>query len=164
LDPDTGGGRLLGEVCHFIDLACFVAAFDPLTIRAEALDTGRHTQGPQDFRIEITFANGASAAIEYFSGGDTSLPKERLEIHRSGTSIVIDDFRSATVHRAGKRRQKKWPTRDKGHRAEVACFLEAVREGKPTPIPEEESIRSTALTFAAARSIREGRTIHRGGW
>jgi polar amino acid transport system substrate-binding protein len=164
LDPDVGGGRLLGEGCHFIDLACHIAGAPPRTIEARPLDPPA-THGHQSYHIEITFANGATAGIEYLSGGDASLPKEWIEIHRSGLSIVIDDFRSAAAHRGGKRSAaKSWPGRDKGHRAEVRAFLEAVREGRPTPIPEEESLLTTALTLAAARSVREGRGIHHDEW
>jgi predicted dehydrogenase len=163
LDPDLGGGRLLGEACHFIDLACFVAGTPPVSILARTSEpfSGR---SPQNFLIELAFANDATAAIEYISTGDPSLAKERIEIHRSGTSIVMDDFRSATLYRAGKRSHKSWPGRDKGHRAEVRAFLDAVRTGSPSPIPEEESLRSTALTLAAARSLREGRPIRHDEW
>jgi predicted dehydrogenase/threonine dehydrogenase-like Zn-dependent dehydrogenase len=164
LDPDTGGGRLLGEGCHFIDLACFVAGAAPSRIHASALDSPHLDAGHQSFRIEIEFTNGATAGIDYLAGGDASLPKERIEIHRSGTSIVIDDFRSASVHRAGRRRTKTWASRDKGHNAEVRAFLDAVRTGARTPIPEEESFLSTALTLAAARSIREARPLERKEW
>lgn len=164
LDPDAGGGRLLGEGCHFIDLACFVAGAPPTRIHASALDAPHDDAGHQSHRIEIEFVNGATAGIDYLSGGDASLPKERIEIHRSGTSIVIDDFRSATFHRAGRRRAKTWTSRDKGHAAEVRAFLDAVRTGAATPIPEEESILSTALTLAAARSMREARPLGREEW
>jgi predicted dehydrogenase/threonine dehydrogenase-like Zn-dependent dehydrogenase len=164
LDADAGGGRLLGEGCHFIDLACFLAGSAPASIQAHALDQSHHDAGHQSFRIEITFENGATAGIDYLSNGDSSLPKERIEIHRSGTSIVIDDFKSASLHRAGKSRTKKWAARDKGHRAEVKAFLHAVRTGATTPIPEEESILSMALTLAAARSIREARPLQREEW
>ena len=164
LDPDVGGGRLLGEGCHFIDLACHIAGASPRAIEAKPLDDAA-AYGHQSYHIEIAFANGATAGIEYLSGGDASLPKERIEIHRSGLSIVIDDFRSAAAHRGGKRSAaKSWPGRDKGHRAEVRAFLDAVREGAPTPIPEEESLLTTSLTLAAARSVREGRAIHNGEW
>jgi predicted dehydrogenase len=162
LDPDVGGGRLIGEGCHFIDLACFIAGAPPLSIEARSLET--HTGSPpQSFHIEIAFPE-ATAGIEYIATGDPSLAKERIEIHRSGTSIVIDDFRSATLYRAGKKRHKKWPGRDKGHRSEVRAFLDAVRTGSPTPIPEEESLRSTALTLAAVRSLRESRAIGHKEW
>jgi len=162
LDLDTGGGRLLGEACHFIDYACFLADAAPRSIEARALDaSGEH--GHQSFHIEIAFTNGATAGIDYLSGGDASLAKERIEIHRSGLSIVIDDFRSASLHRGGKRvATKAWRGRDKGHTAEVRAFLEAVRAGARTPIPEEESLRSTAMTLAAAMSLREGRAMDHG--
>jgi predicted dehydrogenase/threonine dehydrogenase-like Zn-dependent dehydrogenase len=164
LDPEIGGGRLLGEVCHFIDLACFIAGSPPTEIQAQALDGDTHARGSQSFRVEASFENGATAGIDYLSGGDSSLAKERIEIHRTGVSIVIDDFRSASIHRAGKTRAKRMATRDKGHAAEVRAFLEAVRTGAPTPIPEEESLLSTAMTLAAARSIRERRPLRREEW
>jgi len=164
LDPEIGGGRLLGEVCHFLDLACFVAKSPPAEVQAHALDTGAHTNGPQSYRVEIAFENGATAGIDYLAGGDVSLPKERFEIHRSGVSIVLDDFRTLSIHRGGSRQTRRWASRDKGHVAEIRAFLEAVRTGGPTPIPEEESLTSTALTLAAARSLRERRALDRGTW
>jgi predicted dehydrogenase len=164
LDPGIGGGRLLGEGCHFIDYASHAAGAPPRSIEARSLDAGGE-HGPQSYHIEIAFANGATAGIEYLSGGDASLPKERIEIHRSGLSIVIDDFRSAVAHRGGRRTARKsWPGRNKGHGVEVHAFLGAVRAGTPTPIPEEESLLSTAMTLAAARSLHEGRAIHHSEW
>ena len=167
LDPEIGGGRLLGEVCHFLDLARFVAASEPAEVLACGLDGPEHAHagaGPQSYRIEVRFENGASAGIEYLSGGDPSLPKERIEIHRTGVSIVLEDFQAASVHRGGKRRAKRWAARDKGHRTCVRAFLESVRTGAPTPIPEEESLTSTAMTLAAARSLRENRPLRREEW
>ena len=164
LDPEVGGGRLLGEACHFIDLATCVAGAAPVQVEARALDYGAHAQGNQDFHIEIEFANGATAAIEYLSGGDSSLPKEYMEIHRSGLSIAIEDFRSVTIHRAGRRTKHSLKGKDKGHCAEVAAFLSAVRTGGATPTPEEETLTSTALTLAAARSAKERRAIPREEW
>ena len=164
LDPEIGGGRLLGEACHFIDLACHVAGSEPVEVLGRDRDAGRGMKTPQDFAIEIAFANGSMAMIEYVSSGDPSLAKERFEVHRQGTSIVIEDFRHAECYRAGKVARVKWSVKDKGHRAEIRAFLEAARTGGPTPIPEEESIRTTALTLAAARSIRDGRPLRLGEW
>lgn len=164
LDPQIGGGRLRGEACHFIDLACYLAASEPVEVLARARDVRRGLAEAQDFGIEISFANESFAAIEYVSSGDPSLAKERFEIHRSGESIVLEDFLRAEGRRAGKVTRKTWASRDKGHRAEVRAFLEAVRTGGPTPIPEEESIRSTALTLACVRSMQEGRPLRSEEW
>jgi len=164
LDPQSGGGRLLGEACHFLDLATCFAASRPVEVHGVALDVPREGRAPQSFHLTVRFENDATAGIEYVSHGDPSLPKERIEIHRHGTSVVIDDFRVAECYRAGKRSRRRWQTRDKGHGAEVRAFLEAVRTGAPTPIPESESLESTALTLAAARSIREGRPLTRSDW
>ena len=163
LDPDIGGGRLLGEACHFVDLACHVVGSDPIEVLGRDRDAGIG-KTPQDFAVEIAFANGSTATIEYLSSGDPSLAKERFEIHRQGVSIVIEDFKKAECYRSGKVTRARWATRDKGHRAEIRAFLDAVRTGGPTPIPEEESIRSTTLTLAAARSIREGRPLRSEEW
>jgi len=161
LDREVGGGRLIGEGCHFIDLACLVAGTPASAIQAWPLESAASSAPPQAFRIEIAFENGASTGIEYLSSGDPALPKERIEIHRSGLSIVIDDFRSIEVYRGSRCKAHRWGKRDKGHRAEVQAFLDAVKTGAPTPIAEEESIASTALTFAAARSMLEARLIRR---
>jgi hypothetical protein len=112
----------------------------------------------------VRYENGATAGIEYVAQGDPALAKERIEIHRAGTSLVIDDFRAVECYRAGRKSGKRWAARDKGHRAEVTAFLQAVRSGSPTPIAEHESLDTTALTLAAARSIREGRAIPRTEW
>ncbi|MGH7681735.1 MAG: Gfo/Idh/MocA family protein, partial [Candidatus Eiseniibacteriota bacterium] len=159
LDPQVGGGRLVGEGCHFIDLASFVASSRPTEVFARPRGDSRVGETPQDFVIDLEFANGSTATIEYVSSGDPSLGKERYEIHRQGVSIVIDDFLRGEGRRAGKVTRRNWRTRDKGHRDEVRAFLEAVRTGGPTPIPEEESIRSSALTLAAVESLREGRPV-----
>ena len=164
LDPEVGGGRLLGEGCHFLDLATYVSGSRPIEIFGAALEPAREGHAPQSFHLEVRYENGATAGIDYVAQGDPALPKERFEIHRAGTSVVIDDFRRVEYVRAGKRTEKKWAARDKGHRAEVAAFLDAVRTGGPTPIPEFESIESSALTLAAARSIREARPLRRDDW
>lgn len=164
LDPDSGGGRLIGEGCHFLDLATFVASAPPVEVLAVSLDRPGSGRAAQSFHVEVRYENDATASIEYVAQGDPALAKERFEVHRSGTSCVIDDFRAAECYRAGKRTAKRWPVRDKGHRAEVIAFLEAVQVGGPTPIPEVQSIESSRLTLAAARSIREGRALTRDEW
>jgi predicted dehydrogenase len=145
-------------------LATFFAASRPAEIFGTALESPCDGRAPQSFHLEVLYENGATAGIDYVAQGDPALPKERIEIHRAGTSVVIDDFRRVEYVRAGKRTERKWASRDKGHKAEVAAFLEAVRTGGPTPIPEFESIESTALTLAAARSMREGRPLRREDW
>ena len=136
LDSETGGGRLLGEGRHFIDLACFVAGKSDPVESTRARSTPRTTRrGTQSYRIELAFANGDCGFHRISVDGDASLAKERIEIHRSGTSIVIDDFRSASLHRGGRGAASSRASRDKGHRAEVRAFLEAVRTGGSDPHP-----------------------------
>ncbi|HET7904111.1 MAG TPA: Gfo/Idh/MocA family oxidoreductase, partial [Candidatus Eisenbacteria bacterium] len=159
LDPEIGGGRLLGEGCHFIDLACFAAGVEPSQIQATSLDATSRRGGPHDFLLSLRFANGATATIEYLSSSNARVAKEYLEFHRAGMSAILRDYLEAEVYRGGRTQRRKWKTRDKGHRAEIAEFMAAVKGGLPTPIPEHESIRSTQLTLMAMRSIGEGRPI-----
>jgi predicted dehydrogenase len=149
----------LGEGCHFVDLACFAAASAPVRVHAEALDRPGRRGGTQDFLIMLRFANGATATIEYLSSSNGRVAKEHLEFHRSGVTAIVRDYLEAEVYRGGRTSRKKWGSRDKGHRAEMAEFLAAVKAGGPTPIPEPESIQSMFATLLASRSIAEGRPI-----
>jgi predicted dehydrogenase len=91
----------------------------------------------------------------YASSGDRSLPKERLEVFGSGCAAVLDDFRTLELHRGG-RRSRSGGAQDKGHTAELAAFLDAVRTGKPSPIDPDEAAHVTRVTFAAVESARSG--------
>jgi hypothetical protein len=85
--------------------------------------------------------------------------KEYLEFHRNGVTGIVHDYLGAELYRGAQISRRKWKSRDKGHRAEIAAFVGAVTTGAPTPIPEEESILSSFVTLEAARSIAQGRAI-----
>lgn len=157
-DPAVGGGRILGEVCHFVDLAQYLAGAPVVQVSATALDD---RSGRQDtVTVNLGFDDGSTASIAYVSNGSSRLAKEYLEVFCGGRVAVLDDFRKLTLYsdRVAKDRLRR---QDKGHREEVARFLDAVRGGTAAPIPFDELYGSTWATLNILASLRERRTIHR---
>lgn len=160
-DPKVGGGRLLGEVCHFIDLAAFLAGAPATSVHTTGLGAGDPDAPLQDnLAIALRFENGSLASIVYTAKGTPEAGKERVEVFAGGGAGVIDDFRRADVwgpeHRRWKGRQ------DKGHRAEVGAFLETLRSGASSPIPLGELETTTLATLRALDSLRTGEVEHVG--
>ncbi len=152
-DPDIGGGRLIGEACHFVDLCTYLAGSPIVSVSAQAMHS--RPQQHDTFSAQLRFANGSVAGISYFSNGGKSLPKEYLEVHGGGLSAVIDDFKTLRFFgaKAGKARGGK---QDKGHAAEMRRFAEAVKAGKPFAISNEEALQATLATFALKASMEAG--------
>lgn len=143
-DPQIGGGRIIGEVCHFVDLAMFIASAPIIQVSANLMAS---TQNLEDtLAINLTFANGSVASISYFSNGNPQLPKERLEVFCAGITAVIDDFKSLTIFDK-KISQNKLSRQDKGHGKEVELFLRAVKIGEACPISFADIYLSTLATF-----------------
>jgi polar amino acid transport system substrate-binding protein len=148
-DPEIGGGRIVGEACHFVDLLAFVAGSTVVRASAERV-------GDDGAAAMLRFADGSTATMEYVTGGDPSIPKEHLEVHWEGTSYVLDDFRSLARHADGRRREIWSGSQDKGHAAEIAAFVRAVVKGEPSPVPFDEAVAATRTTFAVLDSIASG--------
>jgi polar amino acid transport system substrate-binding protein len=154
-DPQVGGGRILGELCHFIDLCMFLTGSKPLRVQAFNLES---TIGLNDtVHVNLSFENGSVATVAYLANGNKKLPKEYLEIHGNGISAVIDDFKELTVF--SDKTVKTKSGQDKGHKAEVDLFLDAVRKGGQTPIPFEEIYLSSLIPFKIIESFRKNSII-----
>ena len=144
-DPAVGGGRLVGEGCHFVDLMSFLAGDAPIrSVRARSL--GRDDGSAEDVALDLGFEDGSIGQLLYSARGASGLGKERFEAHAGGTSVVVEDYRTGAIWRGA----KKTALRDagKGHREEVAALLAAVRAGGPSPIAIETLLRVTRATFA----------------
>jgi len=154
LDPEQGGGCLVGEGCHFIDWANFVLGAAPVSADARSIGAKK---GDQDWSLRLTYADGSIADILYTSGGHPKLGKERYEVHGGGVSAVIEDFRTLEVFAEGRQEGgRAWLKTDKGHAAEWNAFHEAAEMGGKSPIAWPE-IRATMLSvFAAKESLRSG--------
>jgi len=153
---DEGGGRILGEACHFIDLARHLAGHPIAFVRADAA-TGSGGSG-DDVVINIGFTDGSLVTIVYTAKGDTALPKERIEVFAGGRAAVIDDFQSVTLAANGKTTSHK-DAQDKGHTALIKAFIDAAVSGGAAPIPEDQLIETSAATIAAVESLRSGERI-----
>lgn len=154
-DPVEGGGRIIGEVCHFVDLLQFFASSRPVKVYAEVASSNNNPVN-DNVNINLRFKDGSIGSITYSSSGDKSFSKERLEIFGEGVVAVIDDFRSCSMIRDGKRKEVKRYKQDKGHKAELEMFLSAIKEGKESPIPFNESAMATLVTFKIIESIKKG--------
>ncbi|MEW6269541.1 MAG: bi-domain-containing oxidoreductase, partial [Thermodesulfobacteriota bacterium] len=142
-DPSVGGGRIVGEACHFVDLALFLVGQPIVSARASE-------QGADGATTNLTFADGSLATIAYWTNGPRSYPKERVEIFSEGRALVIENWRRLRGWDWPGVRRAWMPRQDKGHRAEVAAFLAAVERGEAAPIAAEdvEAVMRTTLTLA----------------
>lgn len=144
-DPSQGAGRIVGEACHFIDLARFLAASPIVRVVRQTL-----RGHPDTATVVLEHGDGSSSTIHYISTGHARFPKERIEIFAGGRILSIENFRRLTAF--------GWPIgtgdlalrQDKGHREMMRVFVDAVRRGGPAPIPFDEIAEVTAATFDAA--------------
>ena len=142
-DPVEGGGRIVGEVCHFIDFMQFLTGAPPVSVFAESVSARSPKIIDADsVFITLRFADGSNGSIAYLSEGDKSLPKERIEIFGGGKSFLIDDFRK------GKGAQ------DKGQATQVKRICAAVLDGGPAPIDLTDLAATTRTTFRILESLR----------
>ena len=155
LDPAEGGGRIIGELCHFVDLASFLGGGVIRAVQAET--TGATGDGCQDVSVSLSLDNGALSTIVYTALGDAAMGKERIEAYAGGAAVVIEDFRVLTVTEGGRsRRQVDRLGQDKGFAGELDAFVNAVRRGGPPPVDEAELLATSRATLAVLQSLREG--------
>jgi predicted dehydrogenase len=141
LDPAEGGGRLVGEGCHFIDLVCFLAASEVADVSGSFLGASAQASAAQDnFAITLRFLNGDLATVVYSGQGNPGLGKERLEVYAGGKVFVLDDFTRLEAH--GARIPGSTLSRsDKGFRAHLANFFAAVRGREPLVTTVVDGVR-----------------------
>jgi predicted dehydrogenase len=165
LDPGQGGGRIVGEGCHFVDLANALIGAAPSSVYARASAERGLVREAQTVAATLSYPDGSICTLLYLAVGDPSVPKERIEMARGAASALIDDFRMAYLWRGGRRRTVRTLGRDKGHRAELRAFLDALHEGRPMPIPLEQIEAASRATFAILDSLRTGGPVllARGG-
>lgn len=159
-DGDEGGGRIIGEVCHFIDLMQYWIGAVPTSVFAEAVAANDAQVVNEDsVFITLRFADGSNGCIAYLAEGDKALAKERVEIFGEGKSFVLDDFRQATFYENGRERQLKLRAQDKGQANCVKAACAVVRDGSAQPITLEELAATTRTTFRALDSLRTGNRL-----
>ena len=158
-DRELGGGRVLGEVCHFVDLLRFLASSQMTEVAARCLGASGRYSG-DNIVISLRFANGSEGTISYLANGDRSFSKERIEIFGGGRTAVLEDFRRLELVCNGQKQKmtSRW-RQDKGHQSEWRAFANAVTHAENMPIPFEEIVSSTLATLRVDESIATGNTI-----
>lgn len=154
-DMEIGGGRIIGEACHFIDYLTWLNGSLPVSVFATALpDSGGHND---TVNINVTFENGSTGVVAYYANGPKSMPKEYIEVFHNGSSAVINNFKELFFFGKSKYK-KKLLNLDKGQKNMVQQFLASIQNGKPL-IPFEEIVAVTKTTFAILESIQIGQVV-----
>lgn len=160
-DPREGGGRIIGEVCHFVDLMQYLTGSLVTRVYAESITSRNQEMVDEDNSfITLRFADGSNGSIAYLSEGDKALPKERVEIFAEGKSFVLDDFRSAVAYRNGREEMTKPRQQDKGQASETRAVCEVVLKALPAPIALIDLANTTRATFRIRESLRTGQALN----
>jgi len=154
-DPDKGGGRIVGEICHFIDLMQYFADSEPDSVYGSGItDQNLKFANQDNVSIIINFKNGSIGNLVYCSTGDKSLPKERIEIHGGQKAVVVDNFNSVTIHKNN--RSVKHKNIDKGHKKEIFAFMDLINKSGTMPQDLKSLIQTGKTTFRILDSLSTG--------
>lgn len=156
-DRDIGGGRIVGEGCHFIDFMSWLCDSVPVRVYARALRDADHHHDTASITIEL--ADGSIGTLHYFANGGTGLSKELIEVHQSGISAVLDDFRVTRRYVGGKPKQHRTRSQDKGQSAMIAAVFNRIREGGEPLIPPAQIFSVIDACFAVERSLLENGSV-----
>lgn len=149
-DREVGGGRIIGEACHFIDLLRFLAG---TSIKSHTSVKMKSPTG-DTVTINLHFADGSLGTVHYFANGNKSFPKERLEVFAAGWVLQLDNFRKLTGFGwPGFKKMNLW-SQDKGQKACAVAFVQAVSKGGRTPIPLDEIFESSRVSIEVATALR----------
>jgi predicted dehydrogenase/threonine dehydrogenase-like Zn-dependent dehydrogenase len=159
-NPLEGGGRIIGEGCHFIDFLTFLAGEPPISVSVNALPDGGSYQ-EDNVVMSFTFPDGSLGMVSYLANGDKAFPKERLEVFSGGRVGVLDDYRTLSLLKDGQKQVYHSRLRqDKGHRAEWEAFASTITGKGSIPIPYEQLFSVTRATFAAVKALRSGEKVY----
>jgi polar amino acid transport system substrate-binding protein len=159
-DVEQGGGRIIGEICHFVDFVQFITGALPVSIFAESV-SGKNERAVDSESVMVTLrlADGSNATIAYLSEGDRSLAKERIEIFGEGKSFVIEDFRKALFYKNGREEQTTLKAQDKGQLDQVRAVCDGVVKGHGPLISLDELAATTLTTFRILDSLRTAQRV-----
>ena len=155
-DRTIGGGRVIGEVCHFIDTCSYLIDSEVVSVYASTLTKNDQSIPDEDnINIILNYVNGSTATIAYYAYGDSSMPKEYIEVFGNSISMVMNDFRELLIYENGKMKKEKSSNQDKGFINEFKAFKEAIKSGKNS-IAFDSIYNTTKTTFKILDSIRTG--------
>jgi predicted dehydrogenase len=146
-DPESGGGRIVGEACHFIDLLRFLAA-SPI---ADYQKSAMRSPTGDTVTLQLSFEDGSLGTVHYFANGSKAFPKERLEVFAAGRVLQLDNFIRLTGYGWPGFKKNKLRRQDKGQKACAAAFVKSINEGMVAPIPVEEILEVSRVSIELAR-------------
>ena len=154
-DPEIGGGRIIGEVCHFVDFFNYIVGDKVVELDVEAISVDNVKVVAKDnIAVLMKWGDGSITSIHYFAIGSLALPKEYIELHSGGSSIVIEDFTKMSVYREGAKRTIDLKKQDKGYRDHLFEFAKLLK-GEKSLIPSfEEYVYSMRITFEIEKKLR----------
>lgn len=156
-DPEIGGGRIIGEACHFIDYLTYLNGSIPVNVYAQALLDPNNLN--DNVNITLGFKNGSTGVVAYYAGGSKKLPKEYLEVYNAGSTAVLEDFRTLRIYRDNGIIKKRLISQDKGQKTMVEKFIKSLYEGGEPLISFEDIYYVTKASFAVLESVKTGRQI-----
>jgi predicted dehydrogenase/threonine dehydrogenase-like Zn-dependent dehydrogenase len=159
MDPEIGGGRIIGEGCHFIDFLTFLVGENPIEVNTQGLpDNGKYSE--DNVVMNFRFSDGSLGVVSYLANGDKAYPKEYLEMFTGGRVAALHDWRKLELVENGRTSVRRHLLRqDKGHRSAWETFLTTLQTGKHPPIPYDQLIGVTQASFAAVESLRNGEPV-----
>ncbi|MCK5470303.1 MAG: Gfo/Idh/MocA family oxidoreductase, partial [Cyclobacteriaceae bacterium] len=154
-NESLGGGRIIGEMCHFIDLMQYFSNAEPVKVYADCIDTNNsEIKNDDNIAITIKFNDGSVGNLVYLANGDKSMPKENIEVFSGSKIGVIKDFRGGEMYKDGKKYKLK--SESKGHKQEVCAFLDSIKNGEESPISFRSICLTTETTFKIIDSLSTG--------
>jgi predicted dehydrogenase len=158
-DLAQGGGRILGEACHFVDALSFLTGHPVAEVSARGHGAGpRPIQAYDNLVVTLRFADGSVASLLYAAAGSPRVAKERLEGFCGTRTAMLEDYRTLHLYNGRHHDRRRTRAQDKGHRQEIAAFLRAARTGEPAIEPDEIA-NVTLATLAIVESLRTGRAV-----
>ena len=156
-DPDVGGGRIIGEACHYIDLCSFLAGCNVSAVCMNALGVTPE-ENTDNASILLKYQNGTNAVINYFSNGSKAYSKERVEVYHQDRTLVMDNWRSLKGY-GFKSFSKAKSRQDKGHNRQFKLLMDSIQQGGSPIIPFESVYNTTRASFAAIESLKTGQWV-----
>jgi len=154
-DPEVGGGNIIGEVCHFVDLIQYLTGSLPQKVSAFSIDSPKDNIVLEDnIAINIKLRNGSIANIVYTAFGNKSFPRERIEVFSNGEVGTIDNFKKSVFFGKKTKKTKRGFGMNKGHKKEYKTFFNSLKQGKEIPVDFKEYVATTLTTFAITESIK----------
>ena len=158
-DPDIGGGRIIGELCHFIDLVNFIVNKKVLNIYCSGIRSNKEIKLIDDLIANIEYEDNSIGSITYVSNGSQSLFKEYIEVYGGGITIVIKDFKTYEIYKENSTKKVNLRKQDKGQFNEINEFIDNLIKNGKSPIPFKQIYNSTSNTFSVIESLRRGKKV-----